>query len=366
MLVPGDTALGDEGYRLDGSRAAASPLGACACRGPLPRRADAAAAPARRDREPTAGSRARGACRAGRSTTGRASPGAGRCSTSRGTSSGSPTSSGFIDLMALYKLNRLHLHLTDDQGWRLAIRSLAAAREARREHRGRGRRGRVLHAAPVRASSSPTPPTASSTVVPEIDMPGHINAALASYAKLTCDGVAPRPLHGHRGRVQLALHPQAGDVRASSTTSCARSRPSHPGRTCTSAATRRTRPTPDGVPSPSCERVAGHRARRTASGWWGGRRSRKTPRCAGRRSCSTGRTPPSRRGRSRRVRRLILSPATKAYLDMKYAPGFPLGLTLGRDDDRAGRVRVGSRPGRCPASGRPTSWASRRRSGRRR
>ena len=27
----------------------------------------------------------------------------------------------FIDLMALYKLNRLHLHLSDDQGWRIAI-----------------------------------------------------------------------------------------------------------------------------------------------------------------------------------------------------------------------------------------------------
>src|SRR5206468_11042862 len=28
---------------------------------------------------------------------------------------------GFVDLMALYKLNRLHLHLSDDQGWRIAI-----------------------------------------------------------------------------------------------------------------------------------------------------------------------------------------------------------------------------------------------------
>ena len=27
----------------------------------------------------------------------------------------------FVDLLALYKLNRLHLHLSDDQGWRIAI-----------------------------------------------------------------------------------------------------------------------------------------------------------------------------------------------------------------------------------------------------
>ena len=31
----------------------------------------------------------------------------------------------YIDLMALYKLNRLHLHLADDQGWRIEINALA-------------------------------------------------------------------------------------------------------------------------------------------------------------------------------------------------------------------------------------------------
>ena len=35
------------------------------------------------------------------------------------------------------------------------------------------------------------------TIVPEIDMPGHLNAALASYPELTCDGVAPNPVHRH-------------------------------------------------------------------------------------------------------------------------------------------------------------------------
>ena len=33
----------------------------------------------------------------------------------------------FIDLAALYKLNVLHLHLTDDQGWRIEIAGLAAS-----------------------------------------------------------------------------------------------------------------------------------------------------------------------------------------------------------------------------------------------
>ena len=52
----------------------------------------------------------------------------------------------YIDLIALYKLNRLHLHLSDDQGWRIADRLLAAAGDARRQHRGRRRPGRLLHA----------------------------------------------------------------------------------------------------------------------------------------------------------------------------------------------------------------------------
>ena len=46
------------------------------------------------------------------------------------------------------------------------------------------------------ARSSRTPRARFVDVVPEIDMPGHVNAALASYPKLNCDGVAPAPLHG--------------------------------------------------------------------------------------------------------------------------------------------------------------------------
>ena len=57
----------------------------------------------------------------------------------------------YIDLMALHKLNRLHLHLSDDQGWRIEIKSwpnLAATAAARRSAAGR--------AASTRRSSTPT------------------------------------------------------------------------------------------------------------------------------------------------------------------------------------------------------------------
>ena len=55
-----------------------------------------------------------------------------------------------IDLMALYKLNRLHLHLSDDQGWRIAIRSWPRLTSVGGRSAGRRRAGRVLHAARVR------------------------------------------------------------------------------------------------------------------------------------------------------------------------------------------------------------------------
>ena len=100
-----------------------------------------------------------------------------------------------VDLMALYKLNRLHLHLTDDQGWRIAIRSwprLTAV--GGRTQVGGGKGGYYTqrqYAAIVRYARD-----RFVEVVPEIDMPGHVNAALSAYAKLSCDGKAPAPYTG--------------------------------------------------------------------------------------------------------------------------------------------------------------------------
>jgi hexosaminidase len=96
----------------------------------------------------------------------------------------------FIDLMALYKLNRLHLHLSDDQGWRLAIRSWPRlATHGGSTAVGGGPGGYYTQ----RQYSQIVEYAASRYIVtvPEIDMPGHTNAALASYPELNCDGVPP-------------------------------------------------------------------------------------------------------------------------------------------------------------------------------
>lgn len=99
----------------------------------------------------------------------------------------------YIDQLALYKMNKLHLHLSDDQGWRIAIDSWPRlATYGGQTEVGGGTGGSYTksdYREIVRYASS-----RYLEVVPEIDMPGHTNAALASYAELNCDGVAP-PLY---------------------------------------------------------------------------------------------------------------------------------------------------------------------------
>ena len=101
----------------------------------------------------------------------------------------------FIDLLALHKMNRLHLHLADDQGWRIAIGEWPdlTAKGGRTEVGGTtgGFYTKAQYADLVAYASD-----RFITVVPEIDMPGHTNAALASYAELNCNGQAPPPFTG--------------------------------------------------------------------------------------------------------------------------------------------------------------------------
>ncbi len=96
----------------------------------------------------------------------------------------------YIDLMAYYKLNRLHLHLSDDQGWRIMINTwprLATYGGSTQIGGGPGGYYTQAEYADIVAYAQ----RRHIMVIPEIDMPGHTNAALASYAELNCNGVAP-------------------------------------------------------------------------------------------------------------------------------------------------------------------------------
>lgn len=93
----------------------------------------------------------------------------------------------FLDVMSLYKFNVMHWHLTDDQGWRIEIKSrpeLTKIGAWRKEADGSRTRGfytqEQIKEIIVYAASR------NITIVPEIEMPGHISAAIATYPFLSC------------------------------------------------------------------------------------------------------------------------------------------------------------------------------------
>jgi hexosaminidase len=100
----------------------------------------------------------------------------------------------FIDLLAYYKMNRFHLHLSDDQGWRIAIDAWPRLATVGGSTQIGGGTGPFYFSKADYAEIVAYAGGRYITVVPEIDMPGHTNAALASYAELNCDDVA-RPLY---------------------------------------------------------------------------------------------------------------------------------------------------------------------------
>ena len=95
----------------------------------------------------------------------------------------------FIDYMAMYKLNALHIGLTNDQGWRIEIKSWPKLTEIGGSTEVGGGPGgfytQEQYTELVKYAQD-----RNITIIPEIDMPGHTNAALASYAELNCDGKA--------------------------------------------------------------------------------------------------------------------------------------------------------------------------------
>ena len=101
----------------------------------------------------------------------------------------------YIDLISHYKMNRLHLHLTDDQGWRIEIKSWPNLTEIGAKTQVNGNGGGfytqeqyqeiVVYAAQHYV-----------TIIPEIDTPGHTNAALASYPELNASEEAPNLYEG--------------------------------------------------------------------------------------------------------------------------------------------------------------------------
>ena len=92
-----------------------------------------------------------------------------------------------IDLLAFYKLNTFHWHLTDDQGWRIEIKKYPELTSVGGYRRGVSgtREGGFYTQEQVREVVAYAAERGI-TVVPEIEMPGHARAAVAAYPWLSC------------------------------------------------------------------------------------------------------------------------------------------------------------------------------------
>ncbi len=104
-----------------------------------------------------------------------------------------------INALALYKFNTLHLHLSDDQGFRVEserfpkLNSVGSFRESSAVKRGKGEvqnnipHGGFYTKAEVRELVAYAA-ARGMAVIPELDLPGHTTAILAAYPELSCDG----------------------------------------------------------------------------------------------------------------------------------------------------------------------------------
>lgn len=92
----------------------------------------------------------------------------------------------YIDFLACYKMNTLHLHLSDDQGWRIEIKKWPRLTEYGSTTQVGGGKGGFYTQQQYKELVQYAADRFI-TIIPEIDMPGHTNAALASYPELNCN-----------------------------------------------------------------------------------------------------------------------------------------------------------------------------------
>jgi hexosaminidase len=106
-----------------------------------------------------------------------------------------------IDRMAMVKLNRLHWHLTDDQGWRLPVPGYPRLTTV-------GADGQFYSEAEIREVVAYAAQH-QVEIVPEVDMPGHFTAAVAAYLWLASTPVPPTAPSGDWGILPNLINPDA-------------------------------------------------------------------------------------------------------------------------------------------------------------
>lgn len=103
----------------------------------------------------------------------------------------------YISLLSYYKINHLHLHLSDDQGWRIEIKSWPKLTEISGATEVGGGEGGFYTQEDYKEIVA-FAAKHYMTIVPEIDMPGHTNAASVAYPFLNGNGKILKPYTGMR------------------------------------------------------------------------------------------------------------------------------------------------------------------------
>ncbi|MFD0633934.1 beta-N-acetylhexosaminidase [Catenulispora yoronensis] len=230
----------------------------------------------------------------------------------------------YIDAAALYKINEFHLHLTDDQGWRLTVPDYPKLTSVGGASQVGGGAGGSYSAADLKAIVDYAA-SRYMTVIPEVDMPGHVGAAVHSYPELACDGRK----HGAVTTVSPAYD-----------SLCTKSESTYGFVDSVMKAAAEASPGP-------LLHMGGDEAQALNLTQYNGFVKRAQDAVAG-----TGRTPvawaeaatapllpqtileywdtahplPAVAQAATRGTKLIMAPGDHAYLDQQYTPGFPLGL----------------------------------------
>ncbi|MBK9388692.1 MAG: beta-N-acetylhexosaminidase [Bacteroidetes bacterium] len=97
----------------------------------------------------------------------------------------------YIDLFSQYKLNVVHLHLTDDQGWRIEIKKYPLLTEIGSKFDPEFNRMGGYYSQDEIRELVIYAKARNVMLVPEIELPGHASAAIASYPELSCENVRP-------------------------------------------------------------------------------------------------------------------------------------------------------------------------------
>jgi len=243
-----------------------------------------------------------------------------------------PTIERVLDVMADLKMNVLHLHLTDDQGWRLEIPSRPLLTEVSGRTAVDGGPGGFYTVADY-AHLQRYAAARGVTLVPEIGMPGHVNAAQHAYGELTPTG---EPADAYTG-VEVGfsrLHPELPATKAfvrdvvRDVAAMTHGPYLHIGG---EEALTLTRAEYSGLVAMIAEQVRVHG--KTVVGW---QEITQTPLAPGtvvqywdERADTSAVVDAACQGA-----RIVLSPASRVFLDLKYDSGpAPVGATWGRNVD---------------------------------